>query len=187
MKQNEEAKTQRNVAQYFKKYEDTFGPSEDLQNKEFWPQLSLPLQAELYWRSLEVLKADKFSGLLEYLAKTLRSASRSLIIRRNNLSILQHLFPSFPFILVRKPITKSRFQSNGKVYLVTGNFFQGQYKHMYHTKQPIVYFFLGKGNNMNRLVHKGKIDQRFKRQLIVIPCGRVEMHRREKPKNFCFG
>ena len=70
MKQNEEAKTQRNVAQYFKKYEDTFGPSEDLQNKEFWPQLSLPLQAELYWRSLEVLKADKFSGLLEYLAKT---------------------------------------------------------------------------------------------------------------------
>ena len=35
MKQNEEAKTQRNVAQYFKKYEDTFGPSEDLQNKEF--------------------------------------------------------------------------------------------------------------------------------------------------------
>ena len=70
MKQNEEAKTQRNVAQYFKKYGDTFGPSEDLQNKEFGPQLSLPLQAELYWRSLEVLKADKFSGLLEYLAKT---------------------------------------------------------------------------------------------------------------------
>ena len=35
MKQNEEAKTQRNVAQYFKKCEDIFGPSEDLQNKEF--------------------------------------------------------------------------------------------------------------------------------------------------------
>ena len=35
IKQNEEAKTQRNMAQYFKKYEDTFGPSEDLQNKEF--------------------------------------------------------------------------------------------------------------------------------------------------------
>lgn len=33
---------------------------------------------------------------------------------------------------------------------------------MYHTKQPIVYFFLGKGNNMNRLVHKGKLDQCFK-------------------------
>ena len=96
MKQNEEAKTQRNVAQYFKKYEDTFGPSEDLQNKEFGPQLTLPLQAELYWRSLEVLKADRFSGLLEYLAKTSRSASRSLIISRNDLSIL-HLFPSFPF------------------------------------------------------------------------------------------
>ena len=34
---------------------------------------------------------------------------------------------------------------------------------MYPTKQPIVYFFLGKGNNMNRLVHKGKIDQCFKK------------------------
>ena len=33
---------------------------------------------------------------------------------------------------------------------------------MYRTKQPIVYFFLGKGNNMNRLVHKGKINQCFK-------------------------
>ena len=109
MKQNEEYKTQRNVAQYFKKYEDIFGSSEDLQNKESGPQLSLPLQAELYWRSLEVLKADKFSGLLEYLAKTLRSASRSLIIRRNDLSILQHLFPSFSFILVGKPIARSRF------------------------------------------------------------------------------
>lgn len=32
---------------------------------------------------------------------------------------------------------------------------------MYRTKQPIAYFFLGKGNNMNRLVHKGKIDQCF--------------------------
>ena len=61
MKQNEEYKTQRNVAQYFKKYEDIFGSSEDLQNKESGPQLSLPLQAELYWRSLEVLKAEKFS------------------------------------------------------------------------------------------------------------------------------
>lgn len=34
---------------------------------------------------------------------------------------------------------------------------------MYCTKQPMVYFFLGKGNNLNRLVHKGKIDQHFKK------------------------
>ena len=47
MKQNEEYKTQRNVAQYFKKYEDIFGSSEDLQNKESGPQLSLPLQDSL--------------------------------------------------------------------------------------------------------------------------------------------
>ena len=42
---------------------------------------------------------------------------------------------------------------------------------------------------MNRLVHKGKKSINIlKRQLVLIPCGRVEMHiRREKPKNFCFG
>ena len=33
IKQNEEAKPQRNVARYFKKYEYIVGPSEDLQNK----------------------------------------------------------------------------------------------------------------------------------------------------------
>ena len=92
IKQNEEAKTQRNVARYFKKYEYTIGPSEDLQNKGVWPQLSLPFQAELYWRSPEVLKADKFSGLLEYLTKTSRSASRSLTISRNDLSIYKTYF-----------------------------------------------------------------------------------------------
>lgn len=32
---------------------------------------------------------------------------------------------------------------------------------MYRTKQPIAYFFLGKAKNINRLVHKGKIDQCF--------------------------
>ena len=109
IKQNEEAKPQRNVARYFKKYECIVGPSEDLQNKGVWPQLSLPLQAELYWRIPEVLKADKFSGLLESLTKTSGSASRSLTISRNDLSILQNLFPSFPFILVWKPIARSRF------------------------------------------------------------------------------
>ncbi|XP_055974093.1 sterile alpha motif domain-containing protein 9 [Sorex fumeus] len=39
--------------------------------------------------------------------------------------------------------------------------FRGTYRHMYRTKQPIAYFFLGKGRNINRLVHKGKIDQCF--------------------------
>lgn len=47
------------------------------------------------------------------------------------------------------------------------NSFRGQYKHMYRTKQPIAYFFLGKGNNMNRLVHKGKIDQCFEKTLDI--------------------
>ena len=53
---------------------------------------------------------------------------------------------------------------------------------MYGTKQPIVYFFLGKD-----LFTKEKLINILKRQLTLIPCGRVAMHRRrEKPKNFCF-
>ncbi|KAK1334904.1 hypothetical protein QTO34_004476 [Cnephaeus nilssonii] len=69
IKQNEQSKTRRKVAGYFKKYADIFGPSEELQNKDLGSQLSFPLRVELYRRSLEVLKADKFSGLLEYLTK----------------------------------------------------------------------------------------------------------------------
>ena len=49
-------------------------PQRTSQNKEFRPQLSLPLQAELCWRSAEALKVEKFSGLLEYLTKTQENA-----------------------------------------------------------------------------------------------------------------
>uniref|UniRef100_A0A8D0BY05 SAM domain-containing protein n=1 Tax=Salvator merianae TaxID=96440 RepID=A0A8D0BY05_SALMN len=37
--------------------------------------------------------------------------------------------------------------------------FNGQYRQMCRSKQPLVLFYLGKGNNLNKFIHKGKIDQ----------------------------
>ncbi|XP_073665811.1 sterile alpha motif domain-containing protein 9 isoform X1 [Tursiops truncatus] len=219
IKQNEEAKTRKRVAGCFKKYADIFGPSEESQNKDLGPKLSLPLQVELYRRKLEVLKADKFSGLLEYLIKTQEYAIHTMedIINKYTFLFEQCTVRILPrekqnFILANiilycikptsklvKPIKKLKDQLQEVLQQVGMNYrfsepyflacllfwpgnqqldqdskqmekyarslensFRGQYKHMYRTKQPIAYFFLGKGNNMNRLVHKGKIDQCFR-------------------------
>ncbi|XP_045684325.1 sterile alpha motif domain-containing protein 9 [Phyllostomus hastatus] len=218
IKQNEQSKTRKKVAGYFKKYADIFGPSEDLQDKNLRSKLSLPLQVELCWKSLEVSKADKFSGLLEYLIKNQEEAIKPMedIVKQYTFLIEQYAVRIQPkekqnFILANiilycikptskfvKPIKKLKDQLR-EVLQQTGlhhrfsepyflasllfwpenqqldqdskqmdkytqsleNSFRGQYRHMYRTKQPIAYFFLGKGSNMNRLVHKGKIDQCF--------------------------
>ncbi|XP_020016740.2 sterile alpha motif domain-containing protein 9 [Castor canadensis] len=216
IKQNEENKTRKKVAAYFKKYIDIFGLLEELQNLE--SKLSLPLQVERNRRSLEALKADKFSGLLEYLIKNQEDATYTMeyIVDRYTFLFEQCVVRVQPkekqnFILANiilsciKPTSKSvrsikklkdqlrevlqqiglthRFsepyflasllfwpenqqldqdsKQMEKYAQSLQNSFRGQYKHMYRTKQPIAYFFLGKGNNMNRLVHKGKIDQCF--------------------------
>ena len=220
IKQNEEAKTRRKVAGYFKKYADVFGPLEELQNKDFGSKLSVPLQVELYRRSLEVLKADKFSGLLEYLIKAQEDAIHTMedimskytfLFEQCTVKILPKEKQNFilaniilycikPTSKIVKPIKKLKdqlrelLQQTGMSYRYPEpyflasllfwpenqqldqdsrlmekyassleNSFRGQYKHMYRTKQPIAYFFLGKGNSMNRLVHKGKIDQCFEK------------------------
>ncbi|XP_012373928.2 sterile alpha motif domain-containing protein 9 [Dasypus novemcinctus] len=220
IKQNEEAKTRRKVAGYFKKYADIFGPLEESQNKNFRSKLTSPLQVERYRRSLEALKADKFSGLLEYLIKSPEDAITTMedIVDKYSFLFEQCTFriqlkEKQNFILANiilycikstskllKPIKKLKdqlrevLQQIGLTYRFSEpyflasllfwpenqqldqdskqmekyaqsleNSFRGQYKHMYRTKQPIAYFFLGKGNNMNRLVHKGKIDQCFQK------------------------
>ncbi|XP_061054544.1 sterile alpha motif domain-containing protein 9 [Eubalaena glacialis] len=220
IKQNAEAKTRRKVAGYFKKYADIFGPSEESQNTDLGPKLSLPLQVELYRRSLEVLKADKFSGLLEYLIKTQEDAIHTMedimnkytfLFEQCTVRILPREKQNFilaniilycikPTSKIVKPIKTLKGQLRevlqqvgttcrySEPYFLASllfwpgnqqldqdskqmekyawsleNSFRGQYKHMYRTKQPIAYFFLGKGNNMNRLVHKGKIDQCFRK------------------------
>ncbi|XP_068094567.1 sterile alpha motif domain-containing protein 9-like [Hyperolius riggenbachi] len=38
---------------------------------------------------------------------------------------------------------------------------RGQYQCIYHTKYPIAHFYLTKDKGLKRLVHKGRIDQRF--------------------------
>ncbi|XP_028012848.2 sterile alpha motif domain-containing protein 9 [Eptesicus fuscus] len=220
IKQNEQSKTRRKVAGYFKKYADIFGPSEELQNKDLGSQLSFPLRVELYRRSLEVLKADKFSGLLEYLTKNqetmedivkkytflfeqstvrIQQKEKQNFILANIIlycikptskivmptkklkdqlrEILQQIGPSHqlsePYFLASLlfwPENQKLDQDSKQMEKHARslqNSFRGQYKHMYRTKQPIAYFFLGKGNNMNRLVHKGKIDQCFGKTLDI--------------------
>uniref|UniRef100_A0A8C5N393 SAM domain-containing protein n=1 Tax=Leptobrachium leishanense TaxID=445787 RepID=A0A8C5N393_9ANUR len=39
--------------------------------------------------------------------------------------------------------------------------FRAQYRHMCHAKIPITHFYLGNKKGLNRLVHKGKLDQCF--------------------------
>ncbi|CAI9568875.1 unnamed protein product [Staurois parvus] len=39
--------------------------------------------------------------------------------------------------------------------------FRGRYRHMCHAKQPIAHFYLGKHAGLERLIHKGKLDQHF--------------------------
>ncbi|XP_078519890.1 sterile alpha motif domain-containing protein 9-like [Lissotriton helveticus] len=41
------------------------------------------------------------------------------------------------------------------------NLFKKHYDHMCRSKQPIAHFYLGKGKELNRFIHKGKIDQSF--------------------------
>ncbi|XP_016074271.1 PREDICTED: sterile alpha motif domain-containing protein 9 [Miniopterus natalensis] len=216
VKQYEQSKTWGKVAGCFKKYADIFGPLEELQNRDLTSKLSIPLQAELCRRSLEVFKADKFSGLLEYLIKSQGDAINTMedIVKNYTFLFEQSSVRIQPkekqnFILANiilyciKPTSKivkptktlkdqlrELLQQIGLNYRYSEpyflasllfwpenqnldqdskqmekyarslqNSFRGQYKHMYRTKQPIAYFFLGKGKNMNRLVHKGKIDE----------------------------
>lgn len=218
IKQNEEAKTRRKVAVYFRRYVDIFGPLAESQNRDLGSKLSLPLQVEKSRRSLEALKADKFSGLLEYLIKNQEdvvSIMEDIVNKYTFLSeqcavrmqtkekqnfILANIILSCikPTSKLVKPIKKLKdhlrdiLQQVGPTYRFSEPYFlasllfwpenqqldqdskqmekyaqsleksfKGQYKHMHRTKQPIAYFFLGKDTNMNRLVHKGKIDQCF--------------------------
>ncbi|XP_007522554.1 sterile alpha motif domain-containing protein 9 isoform X2 [Erinaceus europaeus] len=213
IKQNEQDKTRRKVAGYFKKYADVFGPLEDSGSK-----LSLPLQVELCRRRLEVLKADKFSGLLEYLIKSQEHAINTMEDIVNKYTFLFEqcssriqakekqnfilanivLYCIKPTSKLVKPVKNLKdqlrevLQQIGTTHRFSEPYFlasllfwpenqqldpdsrqmekyahsleisfRGQYRHMFRTKQPIAYFFLGKGSKMNRLVHKGKIDECF--------------------------
>ncbi|XP_034375203.1 sterile alpha motif domain-containing protein 9 [Arvicanthis niloticus] len=220
IKQYEEAKNRRKVAGYFKKYVEIFGPLEELENQNFRSKLSLPLQVERTRRSLEALKADKFSGLLEYLIKSPEDAVSAMedIVNKYTFLLEQSVIKTQQkekqnFILASivlscinptskliKPIKKLKeqlreilqpialtYQFPEPYFLASLLFWpenqqldqdskqmekyaralenasRGQYKRMYRTKQPIAYFFLGKGNSRNRLIHKGKIDKNFEK------------------------
>ncbi|KAM5255478.1 sterile alpha motif domain-containing protein 9 [Ctenodactylus gundi] len=220
IKQNEEAKTRKKVGAYFNKYVEIFGPFMESQNRDLGSKISLPLQVERNLRALEAVKADKFSGLLEYLIKTQeeaistmedivskytflfeQSTGRIQMKEKQNFILANIILSCIkPTSKLVKPIKKLKeqlrdiLQQIGLTYRFSEPYFlasllfwpenqqldqdskqmekyaqsleksfRGQYKHMHRTKQPIAYFFLGKGNNINRLVHKGKIDQLFEK------------------------
>lgn len=220
IKQYEESKSRRKLVGYFRRYVDIFSLLEESQNQNFRSKLTVPLQVERIRRTLEALKADKFSGLLEYLIKSPQEAVGSMehIVNQYTYLLEQCVIKTQQkekqnFILANiilscinptsksvKPIKKLKeqlreilqpigltYQFSEPYFLASllfwpenqqldqdskqmekyaralENSFRGQYKRMYRTKQPIAYFFLGKGNNRNRLIHKGKIDESFEK------------------------
>lgn len=234
IKQYEEAKSRRKVGLYFKRYGEIFGPLEESQNQNFRSKLSQLLQVEKTQRSLDALKVDKFSGLLEYLIKSPKDAVGSMedIVNKYT-SLLEQGFirtqqkEKQNFILANvilscinptsklvQPIKRMKkqlreiLQSIGLTYTVSEpyflasllfwpetqnldqdskqmekyawaleNSFRRQYKCMYRTKQPIAYFFLGKGSNINRRIHKGKISKMY---MILILGGIVGKYGKRK-------
>lgn len=80
IKEKEELKLRRKVAECFNKYAIVFGPLHLQQSQDKKPKSKLVLstQVENCRRSLQILKADKFSGLLEYLLTNPRSASNKM-------------------------------------------------------------------------------------------------------------
>ncbi|KAM8979959.1 sterile alpha motif domain-containing protein 9-like [Sarcophilus harrisii] len=80
IKEKEETKLRRKVAEYFSKYAKVFGPSaqQQSQNKNPKSKLAFPIQVETSRKSLEILKADKFSGLLEYLLPNQKNAASKM-------------------------------------------------------------------------------------------------------------
>ncbi|CAH2282075.1 sterile alpha motif domain-containing 9-like [Pelobates cultripes] len=77
----------------------------------------------------------------------------------------EHLEPYFLALLLFWPHNMHVLDNDSK-YLekyvhAMRKSFRVQYKHMCNAKQAIAHFYLGKGNGLKRLIHKGKIDQRF--------------------------
>uniref|UniRef100_A0A2K5K1X6 SAM domain-containing protein n=1 Tax=Colobus angolensis palliatus TaxID=336983 RepID=A0A2K5K1X6_COLAP len=203
IKQNEEAKTRRKGAIYFKKYTDIFCLLEESQDIGLGSKFSEPLQIERCQKSLVALKAGKFSGLLEYLIKSQEDAISTMEYIVNKYAFLLEQCTvkiqskeKLNFILANiilscvkptstlvKPVEKLKdqlrevLQPIGLTYRFSEPYFlasllfwpenqqldQHSQQMKEYAQQPIAYFFLGKGKRLKRLVHKGKIDQRFEK------------------------
>ncbi|XP_074048905.1 sterile alpha motif domain-containing protein 9-like [Macrotis lagotis] len=222
IKEKEEMKLRSKVVESFTKYAEVFGPLDLQQSQDKKPKSKLvsSVQVENCRSSLEILKADKFSGLLEYLLFNQTSAANKMeyIINQYNFLLEQltnkiHLREKQNFILANivlsciKPVSKlmqplsklkeqlqeilqqvgldhrfsepyflasllfwpenqqldSDSRQMEKYISSLNKSFRSQYRYMCHFKQPIAYFYLGKGRGLNRLVHKIKIEQCFGR------------------------
>nr|XP_020640876.1 sterile alpha motif domain-containing protein 9-like [Pogona vitticeps]XP_020640878.1 sterile alpha motif domain-containing protein 9-like [Pogona vitticeps] len=209
-----ELKIRNKVQEFFNRYAEIFCHSDS--DKLMNSKLSSSLQLENYRKSLEASKADKFSGILEYLSshenaaskmedivkkyKTLLLQSSTKFIQRDKLNfilaniVLHCLNPKskmvHSFLELREQL-RTVLQSVGLEYRYSEPYFlasllfwpekqklldkesrqmekyltslkkafNGQYWQMCRSKQAIALFYLGKGSNLNKFIHKGKIDQ----------------------------
>ncbi|XP_048367540.1 sterile alpha motif domain-containing protein 9-like isoform X2 [Sphaerodactylus townsendi] len=211
-----ELKIRKKVQELFKKYVEIFCKSD--MNLLMNSKLSSSLQVENYRKSLEGSKADKFSGILEYLSNHEKSASKledilkkyAVLITQSSTKYLQR--DKMNFILVNivlhclkpkskmvrpfsdlKEQLKTILQSVGPEHRYAEPYFlasllfwpenqkkldkdsklmekylsslrkafNGQYWQMCRSKQPIAFFYLGKSNDLNKFIYRGKIDQSF--------------------------
>nr|XP_060638237.1 sterile alpha motif domain-containing protein 9-like [Anolis sagrei ordinatus] len=213
-KETVEFKIRNKIQELFKKYAEIFCYSDfDWLKKS---KLSSSLLMENYRKSLEVSKADKFSGILEYLGSHENTVSKledivkkyadliaqsstkyiqrdklnfilanivlhclspkskmvrsSLDLREQLKVILQSVGPehrySEPYFLASLlfwPEKQNNLDKDNKQmekYLaVLKKAFNSKYWKMSRSKQPIAFFYLGKGSYLNKFIHKGKLDQ----------------------------
>ncbi|XP_042327286.1 sterile alpha motif domain-containing protein 9-like [Sceloporus undulatus] len=208
-----ELKIRNKVQELFNKYAEIFCHSDFDWLK--MSKLSSSLELENYRKSLEVSKADKFSGILEYLSNhenavgkmedivkkydllvqnstkfsqrdklnfilanivlhCLRPNSKmahSFLELREQLKMIlqsvgfEHRYsePYFLASLLFWPENQKKLDKDSKQmekYLnALKKAFNSKYWQMCRSKQPIAFFYLGKGSNLNKFIHKGKIDQ----------------------------
>nr|XP_005308599.1 sterile alpha motif domain-containing protein 9-like [Chrysemys picta bellii] len=219
-KESVEFKIRKRVRECFNKYAEIFChlDPEISGDNPMSSKLSLSRQEDHCRRSLEASKADRFSGLLEYLNSHEKAESkmedivnkytfliekctqRPLLREKQNFILanivlscikpksrkicalhelkaqlrkilqlvgLEHRFsePYFLASLLFWPENQKQLDQDSrqmeKYVTSLKKSFRGQYRQMCRSKQPVAHFYLGNSRGLNRLVHKGKIDQFF--------------------------
>ncbi|XP_069815534.1 sterile alpha motif domain-containing protein 9-like isoform X2 [Dendropsophus ebraccatus] len=221
-KESTEFKIRVRVSELRKKYNEKFYDYDLMQinKEEDQRKKSIALLKEEYRGCLEVYKADRFSGILEFLTDHGRDAKKvesivkaytyllekstqepKMLLRDKQNFILanivlhcispksteikpvetleknlkeimtkiglDHKYPEPYFLasLLFWPQNLQDLDSNSERiadYVISmRKSFRGNYKHMCRAKQPLAHFYLGKNLGLQRLIHKGKIDQYF--------------------------
>ncbi|XP_030056285.1 sterile alpha motif domain-containing protein 9-like [Microcaecilia unicolor] len=218
LKETTDLNIRKKVSKCFERYINLFCPSDlkQLREKVTEHKFSMTLQIEQFRTALVADKADRFSGLLEYLnhekgaakiedivyaydflvknqsntnnrdklnfilanivLNCIKPKSKFICPIKNLKEILRqvlkevgsnHRYPE-PYFLAsllfwthpRKQLDQD-FKHMEKYVSSMRNSFRWQYGYLCHSKQPIAHFYLGRHENLDKIVHKSKIDQYF--------------------------